>query len=447
VGCGGGGDDHFHRAQQPSSLALDNIEQTAGALIVRHFGHAGRLAAAALAGAVLVGGGGLALREHPWVAGVPTGMMTTPVAQHATPTAPQASPSAQPTTAPAATAVAVDPEFGTPRVAPHLDVVEPKTSGIPVSAAIVVTFSQPMDRASVEASLSIQPTVEGSVVWLDDFTLRFEPYRLAYATTYQVQVRGRSVRGVPLVGPRWWSFTTVSGPTDVIPAGGGAIKVPILTYHYIRTNPNRGDRLGFALSVTPADFAAQMDWLARNNYHTITTEDLYAYLQGTRGLPSRPVILTFDDGYADFYTTALPILRSHDFRAVAYIVSSFVGQSGYMTAAQVREADRSGMEIGSHSVTHPDLARMSMSAVRSQLEGSKQFLEWLLGHPVVSFCYPSGKVNSAVAAQVAATGYHDATTTRFGYWHTLADRYVWTRLRVSGGEPIDQFAAAVLGAS
>jgi hypothetical protein len=82
-----------------------------------------------------------------------------------------------------------------------------------------------------------------------------------------------------------------------------------------------------------------------------------------------------------------------------------------------------------------------------QLTSSKELLERLVGHAVVSFCYPSGKVNSMVASEAANAGYHDATTTRFGFWHTLSDRYIWTRLRVSGGEPIDQFAAALLGAS
>jgi len=67
----------------------------------------------------------------------------------------------------------------------------------------------------------------------------------------------------------------------------------------------------------------------------------------------------------------------------------------------------------------------------------------LLGHPVTSFCYPSGKVNSMVAWHVANVGYDSATTTVFGFRHTLADRYIWTRLRISGGESRDQFAAAV----
>jgi peptidoglycan/xylan/chitin deacetylase (PgdA/CDA1 family) len=336
---------------------------------------------------------------------------------------------------------------GIGRVAPRLDSVEPLGSDVPVNAAIVMSFSEPMAPASVESSFAIRPHVEGTLTWADDFTLHFQPYGLAHGVTYEVQVRGRSVRGMPAAGERRWSFTTVAGPPLVNLPGPSMIKVPILMYHYIRVNQDPRDRLGFALSVTPSDFAVQMDWLTRNGYHPITAEDLYAYLSGASGLPSRPVILSFDDGYSDFFTGALPILRSHDFKAVAYVVSGFVGQPGYMSAAQVFEADRAGIEIGSHTVNHVDLAKASAGGLRYQLTASKQALENLLGHPVESFCYPSGRFNTGVAAAVAAAGYHDATTTQFGFAHALPDRYVWGRLRVSGGESLPQFASAVLGAS
>jgi peptidoglycan/xylan/chitin deacetylase (PgdA/CDA1 family) len=417
-------------------------------VIERALGHAGQVAASALVAAVLIGTafGGLA-PQHP------SGVAAAGVAQAdgrrtmPTPTVSWSAPAPaviESSTAPIP--VANDVANGV-RVAPHLDAVEPKVAEVPIHAAIVMSFSQRMNHESVEASFLIQPGVEGRFVWGDDYTLRFEPFRLAYATSYQVEVGGRSVVGAQLSGSRWWSFTTVARPPDMLAPGANAINVPILTYHYIRVNPDRNDRMGFALSVTPSDFAAQMEWLAESGYHPITTEDLYAYLAGAQGLPSKPVILTFDDGYADFYTTALPILRSHDFRAVSYVVSGFVGVAGYMTSAQVREADRSGIEIGSHTVNHANLANLSAGGVWSQITQSKLFLEQVVGHPVVSFCYPSGKFTSAVASAVAAAGYHDATTTRFGYSYTLANRYVWSRLRVSGGEPLGQFAAAVQGAS
>jgi peptidoglycan/xylan/chitin deacetylase (PgdA/CDA1 family) len=400
-----------------------------------------RIGMAVLIGALLTGSAGFTLLNQPQASGIPV-QTPTERAMAALPTATTPTPTVA-LSSPAALAASDKVSFGVARVAPHLDAVDPTTSDIPVYAPIVMAFSQPMNQPSVETSFAIQPRVEGRLAWRDDVTLSFEPFRLAYATAYQVDVSGRSVRGVPLSGRRHWSFTTVSGPADVLAPGAGWINVPILTYHYIRINPDRFDRMGFALSVTPADFAAQMDWLKDSGYHPITAGDLHAYLRGARGLPSKPVILTFDDGYADFYTTALPILRAHDFRATAYVVSGFVGRPNYMTAAQVLEADRSGIEIGSHTVNHPNLTNLSSGSVRSQLIDSKRFLEQLLGHPVTSFCYPSGKVNSMVAWQVANVGYDSATTTVFGFRHTLADRYIWTRLRISGGETSDQFAAAV----
>jgi peptidoglycan/xylan/chitin deacetylase (PgdA/CDA1 family) len=415
-------------------------------VIGRATGHAGRIGLAVLVLVLVADGTGSAFLDRVSASGVLTGSIISPGEgdgrRHAT-----ATPSSAVTTSPVPATPYEDGRLvDINRVAPYLETVEPTTAGVPVNAAIVMTFSQPMNRMSVEMSFALQPMAEGHFTWRDDFTLRFAAFKLVHATLYQVEVRGRSLRGMRLSGARRWSFSTVSRAPDVLAPGPYAINLPILTYHYIRVNPDPYDRLGFALSVTPADFAAQMDWLARNGYHPISTEDLYAYLQHARGLPSKPVILTFDDGYADFFTTALPILLGHDFKAVAYVVSGFVGQPGYMTSDQIREADRSDIEIGSHTVSHANLATASAGNVQAQLMASKQFLEDVIGHPVVSFCYPSGKFTAAVASQVAAAGYHDATTIRFGYSHTLGDRYLWTRLRVSGGERLDQFAAAVLSA-
>jgi peptidoglycan/xylan/chitin deacetylase (PgdA/CDA1 family) len=339
------------------------------------------------------------------------------------------------------------PWNGSARVAPYVESVEPSSNKAPVNSAIVVTFSQPMVAGSVERLFVIRPWVEGRMSWSDMFTFRFQPYRLAHGGAYEVRVGGRSIRGGNLTGQQVWHFSTVFGPPLVQGTGPDTVKVPILTYHYIRNNPDSYDRLGFALSVTPADFAAQMDWLASNGFHTITLAELNAYLNGARGLPSRPVILSFDDGYADFYNTALPILRAHDFTAVAYVVSGFIGRPGYMSAAQIVEADRDGIEIGSHTVNHVNLAKSSAGSVQFELIASKQALEQLVGHPVLSFCYPSGRFNYSVVVAVQAAGYQDATTTAFGYVHNLSSRYTWSRLRISGGETLSDFGIALLGAS
>jgi peptidoglycan/xylan/chitin deacetylase (PgdA/CDA1 family) len=229
----------------------------------------------------------------------------------------------------------------------------------------------------------------------------------------------------------------------MVPPGRLAVRVPILMYHYIRVNPDPADRLGFNLSVTPADFARQMDWLAANGYHPIDLDDLRGYLLGGSGLPDRPVVLTFDDGYRDLYTAAYPVLLAHHFKAVAYIVSGFVNSPVSVTADQLLQMDANGIQIGAHTVSHADLTKLSGANLWHEVFDSKASLEALLGHPVLDFCYPSGRFNDNVARAVQAAGFLTATTTQPGFVHSAADRFTWTRVRVSGGEPLDQLVGAL----
>jgi peptidoglycan/xylan/chitin deacetylase (PgdA/CDA1 family) len=199
------------------------------------------------------------------------------------------------------------------------------------------------------------------------------------------------------------------------------------------------DLMGFRLSVTPENFHAQMDWLAANGYHPVDFNDLRAYFAGSAPLPGKPVVITFDDGYRDLYTTAFPILRSHNFKAVAYIVTSFVGQPRYVTAEQILEMDGNRIEIASHTVDHADLARTSPYWANYQLAASRKWLEHLVGHTVVDFAYPSGKFNLQTVAALQATGYDTAVTEYGGTVHSRGDRYAWTRIRVGGGELMPDF--------
>ncbi len=234
-------------------------------------------------------------------------------------------------------------------------------------------------------------------------------------------------------------------PLEVVPVGRNNITMPILTYHYVRQPPSmQTDYIGYRLSVSPADFAAQMDWLAARGFHPVDYNDVRAYFAGTRPLPAKPVVITLDDGYTDLYTTAYPILRAHAFKAVAYIVSGFVGQSRYVTAAQVIEMDRHGIQIASHTVDHANIAGSTSfySALR-QLSDSKRWLENLLDHPVLDFAYPSGKFNAQAIAALKQAGYDTAVTEMSSVDHSLADRYTWTRIWVRGGMPLAEFATSL----
>jgi peptidoglycan/xylan/chitin deacetylase (PgdA/CDA1 family) len=231
---------------------------------------------------------------------------------------------------------------------------------------------------------------------------------------------------------------------EVVPLGTPAIRLPILMYHYIRTPPSmRDDWMGYKLSVSPADFRAQMDWLYANGYHAVNFNQVRRYFAGAEALPPRPVVITLDDGYRDLYTDAFPILQAHGFTAVAYIVSSFVNKWSYVTNEQVLEMDRAGIEIGSHTIDHPNLAGMSYGSVSYQVTQSKRWLEQLVGHPVLDFAYPSGKFNAQTIIAVRQAGYDTAVTTQTSTTHSLLDRYAWGRVRVGGGESMQDFVTGL----
>jgi peptidoglycan/xylan/chitin deacetylase (PgdA/CDA1 family) len=230
---------------------------------------------------------------------------------------------------------------------------------------------------------------------------------------------------------------------QVVPAGRAQVLVPILEYHYIRVNPDPGDRLGFTLSVTPADFAAQLDWLRASGYHTVDLNDVRAYFQGHVPLPSRPVVLTFDDGYKDFYTAAFPALVDHGFKAVSYVVPGFLDGPRYLSTAEVRSIDAAGMEVAAHTMHHVDLTKASAAQLVVEVDGSRSALEQIVGHPVRDFCYPSGKYDATVIAAVQHAGFESATTEVPGTGHNWAGRLTWTRVRVNGGERLDQFIASL----
>lgn len=231
-----------------------------------------------------------------------------------------------------------------------------------------------------------------------------------------------------------------------MPPGRQTVTVPILMYHYVRT-VSRDDRLGWALSVTPQDFKAQMDWLADHDYHPVLLRQVVAYLEGHGTLPERAVALTFDDGYADFWSDALPVLAAHDFVATSYVISGFIGQRNYMTADQVTALSQIGFEIGSHTVSHADLTQLPPDRLRAELADSRARLEQLTSGPVLDFCYPAGRFNQAVVDAVKAAGYVSATTEIGGSQLNLGNALLWPRLRIAGGETLDQYAQAVARAA
>jgi peptidoglycan/xylan/chitin deacetylase (PgdA/CDA1 family) len=143
------------------------------------------------------------------------------------------------------------------------------------------------------------------------------------------------------------------------------------------------------------------------------------FLTGRPG-HNRAVVLTFDDAWADNHTHALGPLTQHRLPAILYVPSRLLGAPGYMTVAQLREMDSAGVRVGAHSRTHPDLRACGAAELESEIRGSKEDLEDLLGKPVTSFAYPTGLLDDRVRAAVAAAGFDSAITTRPGWWRRSA---------------------------
>lgn len=241
----------------------------------------------------------------------------------------------------------------------------------------------------------------------------------------------------------------VEEPPGIAPACPVAVSrlapgtVPILMYHWIRVYRNPHDPLGRALSVTPGDFQAQMRWLHDHGAHSVTLAQLRASLHGGPPLPANPVALTFDDGFTDFLTIAVPILQRYDLTATVFAVSGYINRAAHLSVAQLQAVAAAGMVVGAHSVSHPDLTTLPPAAAEREIAGSRSALQAWTGQAVADFAYPSGRLNPAVEKQVAAAGFLDAVTTRIGVSHAAEDPFAWSRVRVTGGESLAGFARSL----
>ncbi len=226
---------------------------------------------------------------------------------------------------------------------------------------------------------------------------------------------------------------------------GPVTYVPILMYHYIRVNPNPRDRVGFGLSTPPAMFHAQMQYLADHGFRVISLRQAVAAIRAHSPLPSRPVVLTFDDGYADFFSAAIPELRSHGFTATNFVISGRMGMWSYMTPGQVAAAAAMGFNIGAHTVDHFALAALAPARAIWEMRTSKQTLEGLLGQPVLDFAYPYGSYTAFVAAQARTLGFETAASSNPGVLHWAGQLMYLSRQRVGGGMSLRTYASLLAG--
>jgi peptidoglycan/xylan/chitin deacetylase (PgdA/CDA1 family) len=227
-------------------------------------------------------------------------------------------------------------------------------------------------------------------------------------------------------------------------------RVPILMYHEISAEPVSASRLG----VAPDRFAQQLQYLHASGYHTLTAADLDAAMKSGTPLPAKPVVLTFDDGTADFYEVALPLLAEHGFTATLFATSGWMATPGGRTCCrkvppgmlswdQLRAIAGAGIEIGGHTISHPQLDQLPPDLLRKELTDSKSELESQLGQPVTGVAYPFGYSSRLVRAQAACGGYEYGCVVGNRLATAAADPFALPRLTISRSTRLPGFARTV----
>jgi len=177
---------------------------------------------------------------------------------------------------------------------------------------------------------------------------------------------------------------------------------PITALCYHEVTP---DRENDCMNVKPEVFRRHIREFKEAGYVFIHVGDLLNHAAGLAPLPEKALLITFDDGYADNYNYAFPVLREEQVPGTFFVVSGTIGKDNRMTAGQLREMQANGMIIGSHTVNHENLTGMNAKDIDFELRTSKETLEKILGKPVCALAYPTGKVNETVLDK--AKSYYD----------------------------------------
>lgn len=201
----------------------------------------------------------------------------------------------------------------------------------------------------------------------------------------------------------------------------------ILEYHMVSTTDDEDSR---PYNVPPDEFRQHLDYLREQGYTAITLQDFMRARKGKQELPAKPVILTFDDGYEDNYTTLLPILEEYGIRANVFMVTNMIGREGYLTWDELRDMQNRGIEIGSHTADHLPLPNLPADVQEKEVHLSKLLLEWNGIKTVFHFSYPNGAYTKELPGLLHDTEYLSGVTGDAGINTMETDPYLLQRVNI-----------------
>jgi peptidoglycan/xylan/chitin deacetylase (PgdA/CDA1 family)/SAM-dependent methyltransferase len=230
-------------------------------------------------------------------------------------------------------------------------------------------------------------------------------------------------------------------------------RLPILLYHRIA---EEGPAALARYRTPPAALAAQMRWLRRHGFHSVHSSDVAEHLASGRPFPGRPVLISFDDGYRDFYDAAWPILLAHDFSAEVFVVTDLVGETAgwdaehgppapLMDWTQIQDLADQGVRFGSHMASHSHMSELSNRQIVHEAARSRAALERALAQECLAIAAPFGEASQRFVDLAGKIGFRAGFTIEPGLAHLSSDPLRLPRLEVQGGMSLEAFAAAVTG--
>jgi len=223
-----------------------------------------------------------------------------------------------------------------------------------------------------------------------------------------------------------------SVPKLIPPAGAPerSVRVPVLTFHRVAPLKPGAPAITTDLTVDPANFDAELAALQNAGYHTVSQAQLFDALYHGTPLPPKPVLISVDDGYVDDVARILPALQRYHMVATFFVITGRFTMPGFLDAAQVRQLDRAGMDIGDHTAHHVDLRLLTAAELRAETLGSRRVMQRTLGHFVYAFAYPFGAEDPTVLAAVRAAGFTMAYTTAGGTTESTSAPLLMPRLHI-----------------
>jgi len=241
--------------------------------------------------------------------------------------------------------------------------------------------------------------------------------------------------------------------------GSASKSVPILMYHSVSDHDESEVHPYYRTSTSPQAFSEQMQFLKNQGYSSCSLDVALDHLKNDAAADKKLVVITFDDGYADFYKYAFPVLRQNGHSATMFLPTAYVGDSPLqfkdedcLTWQQVRELSRYGISFGSHTVTHPWLVEMNVNQIDDELAISKKTIEDQLGIHVESFAYPyafpqtDAEFKNMLKDSLLRAGYRNGVCTVVGRADPDSDPLFLERLPANSDDDPTLFAAKLAGA-